>query len=347
MRCFGLSVMMAFIASTAPNVFGSGFDRAIDRASPATVRLYGAKAGLSAGYGSGVLISGDGLVVTVYSLLLDAEHLRAVTFDGTTYGAELIGSDRELQLALLRLTPQSRYDRRGHLIPEERIQADTFDYLEPSDSTVLRPGDWVLAAGNPFKVAEGAERVSVTAGVFSTRTRLDAKRKVRDFPYRGEVLVIDTITSNPGAPGGPLVNLDGAWIGLVGRVVRSTRTHTNLNYALPVEVVTAFVESVLDPSTHALEEMQDRPEVYHGIDLFELGYQKKMVYVDRVKRGSPARVAGLRKDDLIVSIDGHSVTDIESFKEIMRTKAPGDRVKIVVIRDDDIKNLSLELEAKH
>ena len=84
------------------------------------------------------------------------------------------------------------------------------DALPAADGAVdcdalLQPADWVLAAGNPFKVAEGAEPVSISHGVFSTRTRLDAKRRVREFPYHGDVLVIDAATSNPGSPGSALV----------------------------------------------------------------------------------------------------------------------------------------------
>ena len=319
------------------------FDPAIEQVSPRVVRLYGVKAGLSAGYGSGVLISDDGLVVTMLSLLLDAERLRAVTWDGVTFGADVLGTDSDLQMALLRLKSLPRYDRRGNRMPGLPVTAGSFPYFEPGDSGSLRPGDWVLAAGNPFKVAQGAESISVTAGVYSARTHLDARRKTRDFPYRGEVLVIDAITSNPGAPGGPLVTLEGAWVGLIGRVVKSNLTHTNFNYAIPVETVMDFVELVLDPELASAKEAEVKAGAYHGIKLFELGYRKKLVYVERVKRGSPAEAAGVRTDDLIVSVGGRSVTEIGTFREIMGSKSPGDRLELVVIRGNAIKNLSLVL----
>ncbi len=328
--------------SVTASAGGTGFDRAIDVALPRVVRLYGVKAGLSAAYGSGVLISGDGLVVTVSSLLLDAENLRAVTNDGVTYAADVVHMDDEIQLALLRLHALPSYDRRGRVVPAETIEPSHFAFFEPGSSADLRPGDWVLAVGNPFKVSVGDEPLSITAGVFSTRTRLDAKRKTRDFPYRGQVLVIDAITSNPGAPGGPLLSLDGQWVGLIGRVVTSNLTHTHFNHALPVETVMQFVQQALNPSTD--EQADSLPEPYHGIKLFELGYQKNLVYLERVKPGSPAHVAGLRKDDLIVSVDGRSVTDIAAFREIVRTKQPGESLRLAVIRGDQIKNLILVLE---
>lgn len=347
--CTALLVMVAAPRGWQPATRGSdggGFDRAIEALSARTIRLYGLKAGLSAGYGSGVLVSDDGLVVTVLSLLLDADNLRAVTPDGTTYGADLVGSDEDVQLALLRLRSLPRYDRRGRRLSGGEVGPGAFPFFEPGDADALVPGDFAIAAGNPFKVAQGDEPISVTVGVFSTRTELDARRKTRDFPYHGEVLVIDAITSTPGSPGGPLVNLDGAWVGLVGRMVVSNRTHTNFNYAIPVGTVMDFVARVLDPAASASKEASaDRVRPYHGIKLFELGYRKKLVYVDRVRRGSPARRAGVRKDDLIVSVNGQQVNDIETFKRIVNAKRPGDKLRLVMIRNEELRNVTLELEA--
>lgn len=349
-RLAALIVLTPFaLAGAAPEPVGGGFERAVEQAAPRIVRLYGLKAGLSAGYGSAVLVSDDGLLVTVSSLLLDSEQLRATTSDGTVYGADVIGTDRGLQLALMRLKPLPSYDRRGNRIAGAPVEPGRFQYFKPGDSKQLHPGDWVIAAGNPFKVAEGAEPISVTVGVFSTRTELDARRKTREFPYRGEVLVIDAITSTPGCPGGPLLDLDGNWVGLIGRMVISNRTHTNFNYAVPVEVVSEFIHSVLQPASAdaSFDESAAKAKPYHGIKLFEHGYRKKLVYVDRVKRGSPAKAAGLRKDDLIVSIGGRKVTDIEDFERIIESKSPGDKLELAVIRDEELLNMTLVLgEAK-
>ena len=147
------------------------FDRVIDRARECVVRLYGLGAGLSAGYGSGILVSDDGLVVTVMSLLLDSEQLRAVVPDGTPYRAEIIKTDERRHLALLKLVPMHGYDRRGRRVEGGPVGPGTFPYLAPADSTKLEPGDWIIAAGNPFKVAQGKEPVSISVGTFSTRTR--------------------------------------------------------------------------------------------------------------------------------------------------------------------------------
>ncbi|NOT00106.1 MAG: serine protease [Phycisphaerales bacterium] len=345
--CHGVlafAMALAMVAPWAAIARADGVDRAIDALMTRVVRLHGVKAGLAAGYGSGVLISGDGLVVTVQSLLLNTERLRAVAADGTEYGAELIHADKETQLALLRLTPATQYGRGGQR-ETPTIGPDTFDFFEPGDSTSLRPGDWVAAGGNPFKVSSGSEPISITVGVFSTRAPLDARRKTREFSFHGEVLVIDAITANPGAPGGALVDLDGNWVGLVGREVTSNLTHTHFNYAIPVETVMNWVGGVLNPESRPAETDDAEREPYHGIKLFELGYQKKLVYVERVRRDSPAERAGLRKDDLIVSIDSHSIKDVGTFHDVMRLRSSGDTVTVMVIRNERIESLSMTLEA--
>ncbi len=337
------SILLACVI--AGPLFADGFEQAIDNVGTRTVRLYGLKAGLSAGYGSGTIVSDDGMVVTVMSLLLDSERLRAVTHDGNVYGAKLLTADDDLQLALLQLNPLPRYNARGERAPDPPSGPGAFQYFKPGDSKRLFPGEWVIAAGNPFKVAEGLEQVSVTRGVFSARTDLDAKRKARDFPYQGEVLVIDAITSTPGTPGGPLVDLEGNWVGIVGRLVISNRTHTNFNYAIPVEVVQQFIDRYRNPDSAATDLIaENNVEPYHGIKLFEMGYQKDLVYVERVKRGSPAHQARIRKDDLIVSINGRKIADIDAFHRVMRTKSPGDMIDVSVIRKNKLVNTTITLE---
>ncbi len=337
------AICIALLAPTT--LLAGGFNHAIETVGPRCVRLYGLKAGLSAGYGSGTLVSDDGMVVTVMSLLLDSERLRVVTQDGNVYGAKVLTTDANLQLALLKLVPLPRYNLRGERAPDPPSGPGAFKYFPPGDSRKLFPGEWVIAAGNPFKVAEGREHVSVTRGVFSARTDLDAKRKARDFPYQGEVLAIDAITSTPGTPGGPLVDIEGNWVGIIGRLVISNRTHTNFNYAVPVEVVHGFVTRYLDPDSAPDESTTDTGlEPYHGLKLFEMGYQKDLVYVERVKRNSPAKKARIKKDDLIVSLNGRKVGDVDAFRKIIRTKSAGDRIDVTLIRNNKLVNTTLTLE---
>ena len=339
-----------------------GFDLAIESALPRVVKLYGLGVGREAGYGSGVLVSPDGLVLTVFSLLIDAQRIRAVTHDGTTYEADVVYRDSARQLALLQLKGRSIAGAAGtEAVASPAVTFDPFPYFEvPCDTGTgdcpeeappcprLQVGDWVVAAGNPFKVADGAEPVSIAHGVYSARTRLDARRKVKDFPYRGDVLVIDAVTSNPGAPGSALVDLDGNFVGMIGRVVISNRTHTHFNYAIPRDVLIDFMREAAEPvaarpaRTARRDAQEQGPVVDVGLRVARAGYRDLPPFVERVRKNSPAEKAGVLKDDLILSINNANVADIREFDERWKTLSPGQPIDLVIRRDRRILNVRLE-----
>ncbi len=332
----------------------SGFDRAIDIASARVVKLYGVGAGMQEGYGTGVLVSPDGQVLTVSSLLIGARQILAVAHDGSRYGASLVHRDPARQLALLRLHP---YDA-THPVDQSNTQdseAETdsvgpFPFFDLTVDTALEPGDWVIAAGNAFKVADGAERMSIAHGVFSVATRLDARRRARDFPYQGECLVIDAITSNPGAPGSALVNLDGGFLGMTGRVVLSNLTHTHLNHAIPRSVLLDFVEEAnarAGGETEVAMVKAEAPQIVDlGIRLSRAGYRTILPFVERVRRNSPAARAGIKRDDLILSINGRAVDNVQDFDTRMKGTAPGERVLLVIRRGRIILDVQIETDYK-
>jgi serine protease Do len=343
-------------------VHAEGFRRAIETALPRVVKLYGLGVGTQAGYGSGVLVSPDGLVLTVFSLLIDAEHIRAVTHDGTTYEANVVHRDAQRQLALLQLKARPLVAPGGAApVASQAKMLDPFSYFEVACATPsvgdpvglpcpdLQIGDWVVAAGNPFKVADGAEPVSIAHGVFSARTRLDARRKVKDFPYRGDVLVIDAITSNPGAPGSSLVDIEGRFVGMIGRVVVSNRTHTHFNYAIPRDVLTEFMREATNPavasaarSARRSQNEEPAPVIDVGLRMARTGYKDLPPFVERVRKGSPAEKAGVLKDDLILSINNANVADVREFDERWRMLNPGEPIDLVIRRDRRIINVRLE-----
>lgn len=363
------------VGLAGPMASGGGFERAIETASSRVVKLYGLGAGLQAGYGTGIVISDDGLVLTVLSLLVDARSIRAVAWDGSRFEAEVVRRDLQRQLVLLRLRPEeasaggaaddggrtnneaamrdagaAQGEARGMLYfdLEWGIESDgEKEDTAPRCATALEPGEWVLAAGNPFKVADGPEPVSVVRGVYSTRTHLDARRRVRDFPYTGEVLVVDAITSNPGGEGSALVNLEGALLGMVGRVVVSNRTHTHLNYAVPCEVLRAFLRESLpvDGESLAIAPTVSDPEsIDYGIRVARTGYQKVLPFVERVRRGSPAARAGVRADDLILSVNGRTIADVADYDARVSSLAPDRPVELVLRRGREILTVIIEPE---
>ncbi len=373
----GLTVwcgVLVGVGLACPFALGGGFERAIETASSRVVKLYGLGAGLQAGYGTGIVISEDGLVLTVLSLLVDARSIRAVGWDGSRFEAEVVRRDAQRQLVLLRLRQEAgdgggaadgRATDDGVPLREGEAGTDAvrgmayFD-LEWASGTTNHaaaaaprcaaspaPGEWVLAAGNPFKVADGPEPVSVVRGVYSTRTHLDARRRVRDFPYTGEVLVVDAITSNPGGEGSALVNLDGELLGMIGRVVVSNRTHTHLNYAVPCEVLRAFLREALPAEGEplAIAPSVSEPEaIDFGIRVARTGYQKVLPFVERVRRGSPAARAGVRADDLILSVNGRTIADVADYDARVTSLAPDRPVELVLRRGREILTIIIEPE---
>ena len=217
-----------------------------------------------------------------------------------------------------------------------------------ADEAALRPGDWVLAAGNPFKVADGAEPVSVVHGVFSARTRLDARRQVKEFPYHGDVLVIDAITSNPGAPGSAVVDVEGRFVGMIGREVISNLTHTHFNYAMPRDVLCeSFNEATgVTPRDALADASASKIGVDPGIRLTRTGYRDLPPMVDRVRRGSAAELAGVRQDDLILSLNGRNVANPEEYDERLRSITAGEGIDLVIRRERNVVTIRLEPEKR-
>lgn len=354
-RCglFALALAMLVACVISPEVSRAGaFDQALESVMPRVVKLYGRRVGRQAGYGTGFLVSNQGHVVTVLSVLIDARRIRAVTADGTLYEADVVARDRRRQLALLKLKPVAANNESGEPVGDEVFQQ--YPFFDLTIDTPLQPGDCMLAAGNAFKVADGAEPATVAHGIFSARTRLDARRRLKDFPYQGEVLVIDAITSNPGAPGSAVVNLDGAFVGMIGRVVVSNLTHTHFNYAMPREVLADFVDAALTASgdgsgsewigVDSLALDADTKPFDTGIRLSKIGYQKLLPFVERVRIASPARSAGVRKDDLILAVNGRNVGDVTQFDTQMRRADPGKPIELVIRRGNAILTVTIPTE---
>jgi serine protease Do len=295
------------------------FTAAIEKAQARTVKIYGGQIGREPGYATGMVVSADGQIVTASSPLLSAEQIRVVFADGTHLTASVVRRNTELSLALLKA---------------ERATPDHFDLATPAE---LRQGDWLLAVSNAFGVAGGREQLSVTLGVLSMRTALDARRGAQDFDYRGDALVLDAITSNPGAAGGAVVDAQGRLAGMLGRVIESRATGTRLSYAVPVEILSKFVADKLEaPAPVNVAAAADL-----GVRLFALSGPRAAAYIDRVVDGSPAAKAGLKPDDLVLDVNGQRVANVGDYNRIVRALPADKPVTIKVKRKNEIVEVQL------
>ncbi len=305
---------------------------AIDAARQRVVKLYGGGIGRARGYGSGVIVSADGQIVTTLSVLLESPALRAVLPDGRRFPAQVIRRDELRQLALL------------------QIEADELPFFESGGSQHLQTGDWVIAAANPFKVAEGSEPVSIAVGVFSGRATLSARRRAQDFAYEGPVLITDIVVATPGSAGGALIDAEGRFVGLIGKPVISKRTNTWVNYALPSEQVAAFLRGANEPNvadaTLDADAPQSRLRPHLGIRPFDVGGRARLAYVERVQPDSPAHQAGIRPNDLILSLAGESIRSCADFYDVSESLRVGERITLVIKRGDELKTVELTVAGR-
>lgn len=324
--CIGMLFAARLSVAAAQDLAIDGaFHSAVEYAQARTVKIYGAGIGRSPGYATGLIVSPRGEILTTQGVFLGGENLRVTLADGSTHAAQVVRRSQRLLVALL------------------KIEAITQEYFEMGEQPAAKKGDWVLGVSNAFKVADGAEPLSVNIGVLSLRTQLDARRGYQDFPYDGDVYLIDAITSNPGAAGGAVVNADGKLVGMIGRVIESRATNTRLNYAIPADLLKAFVEGKEEPPAIAAIDPMPPPgaKAELGIRLFVLGGRNSPAYIDRVIPGSPAAQAGLKADDLVVSIDGQVVRDGGDYRRIVQTLRPGREVTLEVKRKNDLLSVKI------
>ncbi len=290
----------------------------IKQCQPKMAKIIGAGAGRVDGYASGIVVDADGLILTSQGVFLDGIQTRVELSDGRSYPATILRRDRTLQLALLKIQPE------GEL-----------DYFELSDEPVGEKGDWVVALSNAFKVANQSEPMSAMVGIISLRSTIEARLNDRDVAYKGPLVLIDAITSNPGAGGGAVVNAEGKLVGMIGKLINSSETNTRINYAVPNATLKQFVENKIDEAASTQLAAQTNNELGQadlGIVVFAMGSRDDPAYIDRVRRGSPAAKLRLKPDDLIVAIDGVQIGTVQEYQKVVDRLVPDVEVSIVFKR---------------
>lgn len=315
-------------ATRAQEPLADDIGKVVERAQRKMVKVFGATAGRVEGFGTGILVSPDGLIVTAQGVYLDGSQVRVLLADGSEHQATVLKRDRTLQLALL------------------RIERETPDYFDLSRPPEFARGDWILAISNAFKVADHDEPLSVTLGNISLSTTIDAQLSARDVAYRGELILIDAITSNPGAAGGAVIDLHGNLIGSIGKIINSSETNTRLNYAIPTHLLAKFVAgTVLNEVTEATAETANRP-VDLGIKLLTVGGRRNPAYIDQVTAEGPAAKAGLQPDDLIVSIAGEKIGSVGEYETAVGKLRAGEEVLLIIKRGSKVLQVPLTPIAK-
>ena len=304
---------------------------ALEKTLPKTVKIYGV--GGLAGFDdaqSGILISNSGHILTVTGSVLDEDPITCTLNDGQKFTAKLVGINPKLAIAVL------------------KIDAQTPDYFDLSAAPVpVAVGRPVLAVTNLYSVATGNEPMSVQHGVISAITPLEARRGAFVAGYKGDVYLIDAITNNPGAPGGALVDYNGAFLGLVGKQLKSTTQSIYINFAMPQSTLSSAVQDILDKKI----QKADNQEIAKPADAWtprKLGFQLTSdvlpltpAYVDSVLTNSPAAKAGLKPDDFIVMVNGNIVKDVKALKSALELIDVADPVELFILRNDEFQSIRI------
>lgn len=326
------------------------FGKTIDEVNGKMVKLFGAGGFRGvASYGTGVIVSPQGHILTCASAMLDTFNLRAHMPDGRRFESlKIIVIEPELDLALIKI---------DHKFDEP---LPYYNIAEAAKAPMAQTGDWVLGFSNTFQIATRDEPLSVQKGVIQAYSKLQGRRGVFEAPYRGEVYVIDAITNNPGAAGGVITDRKGRLLGIIGKELRNTLSDTWINYAVPVQAtvevqvkdqkvslsVADFVAKAIkgEYTPVAREKPVGGPQGYHGIVLVPDVIDRTPPFVEEVRTGSPAAKAGLRPDDLVVYIDGEQIISVKHFKEIMNAIRPGSEVTLEIRRGEKLQTVKVKLD---
>ena len=275
--------------------------------------------------GSGVIISGDGYIVTNNHVVDGASKLKVKLNDGRSFDAKLIGKDSATDLALL------------------KIEAEGLPTLAFGSSDALRLGEWVLAIGSPFDLQS-----TITAGIVSAKAR---QLGVIPNDFRIEAFIQTDAAVNPGNSGGALVNTHGELVGINTLIKSQTGSYVGYSFAIPESIVKKVVMDLKEFGVvqRALLGIQFRVVDQDFLDEEgkELGIKELGgAYVAGVIEGGSASEAGIRKGDIILDIDGVKVTDPSTLQEQVAKRRPNDTVKLSVKRDGKVKQFDVTLRNK-
>ena len=259
--------------------------------------------------GSGVIVSDEGYVVTNYHVIEGADGIQIALADGRETIAELIGSDSESDIAVL------------------RIDIDDIEPISIADTEDIFVGDVVLAIGNPFGFNQ-----TVTKGIVSALGRRSVG--INNF----ENFIQTDAAINPGNSGGALVNADGELIGINSAIFSRSGGSNGIGFAIPVDLMQDVMNQII--------EFGSVERGWLGVALntvIDDTSGAESVIISGIYRNGPASLAGVRINDIIESIDGREFADIRDLIDYVAGQEPGSEVSLMLARDDFIFEIKVVL----
>ncbi len=266
--------------------------------------------------GSGFVISADGYVLTNHHVIAGADTVTVTLSDRRELEAEVVGSDEQYDVALL------------------KIEADGLRWMRPGNSADLKPGQWVIAIGSPFGLDQ-----SVTAGIVSAVGRAN--------PYSGQQYVpfIQTdVAINRGNSGGPLLNTSGEVVGINSQIFSNSGGYMGVSFAIPIDLAMNAAEQIKQTGqvSRGRIGVVIQPVSAEQADAIDLP-DTRGALVTQVEPGSAAADAGLRRMDVIRSFNGTRINDASDLPPMVGMVAPGTEAELEVFRDGRLRTVEVTI----
>lgn len=263
--------------------------------------------------GSGFIISEDGYILTNNHVIDGADDIKVKLDDGRELKGEVKGTDPKLDLALIKVTSK-----------------DKLPVAELGDSDAIQVGEWVMAIGNPFGLAE-----TVTAGIISAKGRVIGSGPYDDF--------IQTDASiNPGNSGGPLFNARGEVVGINTAIVAGGQ---GIGFAIPVNMAKTIIPQLRETGkvVRGWLGVSIQPVTKELAQAFGLE-EERGALVSEVMPESPAQKAGLKTGDVIVEFDGKKIKEMSDLPRLVAATPSGKQVAVKIVRDKKEANYSVTID---
>lgn len=274
----------------------------------------------TSGFGSGVIVSETGYILTNYHVIGNADEIVVETSDEREFEAEIIGGDSLSDVAVIKI--------------KDKVENLPVAYLGDSDK--LKPGDWVMAVGNPFNLSS-----TVTTGIVSA-----VGRHTGGITMYQNFIQTDAAI-NPGNSGGALVNIEGELIGINSMIYTRSGGYMGIGFAIPINMAKNIMEQLIYKG--------DVSRGWLGVGIADIDMNmkdalglknKKGVLVNDVFKGQPAEKAGIKVGDVILSIDGIRTSNANELKNTVASITPGKKVPIEIIRNGNNKTVYVTLSER-
>jgi Do/DeqQ family serine protease len=269
--------------------------------------------------GSGFIIDAAGIVVTNNHVISEADEITVILNDRREFEAKVVGKDPRSDLAVLQL----------------QNLADPLPALDLADSDDLEVGDMVLAIGNPFGVGQ-----TVTSGIISALARTTVG--ITDF----RSFIQTDAAVNPGNSGGALIASDGRLVGINTAIYSRDGSNNGIGFAIPANMVRTVVISILKDGRAVRAWLGASGKTITADLARSLALPRPMgVLVERVAAGSPAARGGLQPGDIVRSVNGRDVQDLEELRYMIATLPVGGTARLGLQRDSKEQAIQISLQA--